>query len=221
VASDEIVVFQRLQAALLHTQKGLTPFVVERMTNKYGPEWSKYATRAPGAAPGAALDAYGLLKTMLDRWNEAFTEAFDRFEVRRAHNFLSLAFDARNALAHHSTPLKDEEALRHLDSFHQLLIYVRAPLAEIAEVKRLYDEQRRPRNERSTKQGGTEPRQGTLAQRLLAFVQKNPDLDDDELALKLGASQRQAINIAARKLERAGKLKRFRGPQGKLVNRVV
>jgi hypothetical protein len=46
-------------------------------------------------------------------------------------------------------------------------------------------------------------------------------LDDDELASRLGASQRQTINIVCRRLESAGRLSRLPGPRGKNVNSLV
>jgi hypothetical protein len=43
-------------------------------------------------------------------------------------------------------------------------------------------------------------------------------LDDDELALRLAVSPRQTINQVCRRLERAGRLHRRLGPNGKIVN---
>ena len=53
-----------------------------------------------------------------------------------------MALEARNATSHLSIPLQDDEALRYLDAMHQLLRIVKAPAAEIAELKTLYDAQR-------------------------------------------------------------------------------
>ncbi len=57
----------------------------------------------------------------------------------------------------------------------------------------------------------------TLAERILLAIRYAP-LDDDVLARKLGVSQRQAVNQAARRLEAQGKLRRLMGPDGKIVN---
>ena len=46
-------------------------------------------------------------------------------------------------------------------------------------------------------------------------------LDDDELARRLGASQRQTMNQTCRRLEAAGVLDRYVGPEGKIVNRLL
>lgn len=43
-------------------------------------------------------------------------------------------------------------------------------------------------------------------------------LDDDELAHRLSISPRQAINQACHKLQRAGRLRRYKMPGGKIVN---
>jgi hypothetical protein len=43
-------------------------------------------------------------------------------------------------------------------------------------------------------------------------------LDDDVLARRLGVGHRQAVNQAARRLEAQGRLRRFTGPDGKIVN---
>jgi hypothetical protein len=43
-------------------------------------------------------------------------------------------------------------------------------------------------------------------------------LDDDVLAKRLGVGHRQAVNQAARRLEAQGRVRRFTGPEGKIVN---
>lgn len=134
---------RRVQDALFHVRKGLAPFVEARMTKVHGPSWLRYASRASGARPDDALDAYGLLKTMIDSWREVFDEAFGRNEKHRARNFVSVALDARNAVSHLTLALADDEALRYLDAMHHLLRLAKAPEAEVAELRRLYEEQRR------------------------------------------------------------------------------
>lgn len=46
-------------------------------------------------------------------------------------------------------------------------------------------------------------------------------LDDDELARRLGASQRQTVNQTCRRLEAAGAIERYVGREGKIVNRLL
>lgn len=133
---------RRVQDGLFHLQKGLTLFVEARMKARHGASWLQYASRAVGGSPNAKLDAYGLLKTMIDNWREVFDDAFGRNDKHKARNFTSMALEARNAISHLAIGLQDDEVLRYLDAMHQLLKLVKAPSAEIAELKKLYDEQR-------------------------------------------------------------------------------
>src|SRR4051812_36381996 len=57
----------------------------------------------------------------------------------------------------------------------------------------------------------------TIADRILEAIRYAP-LDDDVLAKRLGVSQRQTINQTARRLESQGRLRRYSGPDGKIVN---
>lgn len=141
--STEKETLQRVQGGLYHLRRGLGPFVEARMKGRHGASWLQYASRAAGGSPNAALDEYGLLKTMIDNWRDVFDEAFARNDKHRIRNFTSTALEARNATSHLSIPLQDDEALRYLDAMHQLLRSVKAPQAEVTELKTLYDAQRR------------------------------------------------------------------------------
>ena len=140
--STEKETLQRVQGGLYHLRRGLAPFVEARMKGRHGGNWLNYASRAAGGAANASLDEYGLLKTMIDNWRDVFDDAFGRNDKYRVRNFTSTALEARNATSHLSIPLQDDEALRYLDALHQLLKAVKAPPAEVAEVKKLYDAQR-------------------------------------------------------------------------------
>ncbi len=140
--SAEKETLRRVQDGLFHLQKGLAPFVEGRMKGKHGANWLHYASRATGGNPTAKLDAYGLLKTVVDNWREVFDDAFGRTDKHKARNFTSMALEARNAISHLAIGLQDDEALRYLDAMHQLLKLVKAPAVEIAELRKLYDEQR-------------------------------------------------------------------------------
>src|SRR5215218_1285886 len=98
-----------------------------------------------------------LLKTMIDNWRDVFDEAFARNDKHKVRNFASMALEARNATSHLSIPLQDEEALRYLDAIHCLLKAVKAPAAEIAEAKRLYDTQRQSGGSAPAAQAVTQP----------------------------------------------------------------
>lgn len=140
--STEKETLRRVQDGLYHLQKGLTPFVEARMKAHHGANWLHYASRAQGSSPNAALDAYGLVKTMIDSWREVFDDAFSRTDKHKARNFASMALEARNAISHLAIGLQDDEALRYLDAMHQLLKLSKGLATEVAELKRLYDEQR-------------------------------------------------------------------------------
>ncbi len=57
----------------------------------------------------------------------------------------------------------------------------------------------------------------TLADRILEAIRYAP-LDEDVLAKRLGVGHRQVVNQAARRLQAQGRLRRFTGPDGKIVN---
>src|SRR5580698_9330553 len=62
----------------------------------------------------------------------------------------------------------------------------------------------------------------TIATRVLEELQRSSrTLDDDDLAQRLGLSHRQAVNQVCRKLEAAGRLRRYCGSGGKIVNEAV
>jgi hypothetical protein len=61
----------------------------------------------------------------------------------------------------------------------------------------------------------------TIAARVLEELRRSSrPLDDDELADRLGVRPRQTINQVCRRLERSRQLRRYTGPEGKIVNEV-
>lgn len=60
----------------------------------------------------------------------------------------------------------------------------------------------------------------TLADRILELLRQGVELDDDEIAARLGVT-RQQINQTCRRLESQGIVRRQRGPSGKIVNRRI
>jgi hypothetical protein len=232
----EKVTLRRVQDGLLHMRRALAPFVGARMRMAFGEDWMVRASRAVGSGSRDALDIYGLLKTMLDQWRPAFEGAFRAEDKHRARSYVSVALDARNCVAHSAAPLGDAQALRYLDAFCELAVLVRAAGDDVAALKRLYAEQRRiglveeprvpvppARQAPAVIKAAADGRakDGTIEARLLAFVQKNPDLDDDELSRLLGITPRQSINMAARRLETRGLIRRAVGRSGKIVNRAT
>jgi hypothetical protein len=62
----------------------------------------------------------------------------------------------------------------------------------------------------------------TMAMRVLEELRRSRlALDDDQLAKRLGVSPRQAINQVCRKLESEGRLRRYVGADGKIVNELL
>jgi Swt1-like HEPN len=140
--SAEKDTLRRVQDGLFHLSKGASHFVEARMKSVHGNRWLHYASRAAGGQPNELLDVYGLLKTILDNWREVFEQAFDRKTGQKFRTLVSTAFEGHNATSHLGIPLTDAEALRYLNAMHEILGLVKAPPQELAELKRLYDEQR-------------------------------------------------------------------------------
>lgn len=120
----------------------LEGFVEANMKKKHGLRWLHYASRAAGSGPNDALDAYGLLKTIIDNWNDVFYACFDRKVMHKARNHVSVAFDARNATSHLNLPLSDAEALNYLFAMLQLAEILKAPPPAIEKLKAAYTAQR-------------------------------------------------------------------------------
>lgn len=133
----------RVRKALDHLRPGLTPFVEGWMKKQHGATWGKFASRSHGSDPSGPLDAYGLLKTVIDNWRHTFEQAFQQREKFKVRNFLSTALEARNATSHLTLPLQDPEALRYLDAIHELLKAVKAPEGDTKAIKVLYESQLR------------------------------------------------------------------------------
>ena len=141
--TDDHNATDRVRKALDHLRPGLTPFVEGWMKKHHGADWRKVASRSHGSDPDGPLDVYGLLKTIVDNWRHTFESAFQQRERFKVRNFVSTALDARNATAHLTLPLQNSEALRYLDGIHELLGAVKAPEAETAAIRALYDSQLR------------------------------------------------------------------------------
>ncbi len=60
----------------------------------------------------------------------------------------------------------------------------------------------------------------TIAARIREAIRYKP-LDDDVLAFRLAVGQRPSINQAVRRLEAQGRLRRYVGGRGKIVNALV
>ena len=129
---------KRVDEALEVLRIGLTPYVSLRMEHAFGSKWRTRASRAAGDEDDDfVLDAYALLKTVLDNWREVFSvEA----KLRKAHSYIFLARDARNKMAHFVGTIEQREALRYLDSILEVLRAIGATAQEEIALK-LYTEQ--------------------------------------------------------------------------------
>lgn len=120
----------------------LDGFVEANMKKKHGVRWLHFASRSAGSGPADPLDVYGLLKTILDNWQDVFGGCFDRKVTHKARTFTSLCLDARNATAHLSLPLSDAEALRYLDAMQELASLLKAPDVLMSKLRTAYVAQR-------------------------------------------------------------------------------
>jgi len=137
--SDAFTAKRNVDQALEALRLGLGPYVAERMKQRFGPHWRQYASRAGGGNAGGELDAYALLKTVLDNYSEVFRHDA---RLRKARSYVSLALDARNAVSHFDGLMRDREALRYLDAIRELLDAVGARV-QMRIVDDLYEAQKR------------------------------------------------------------------------------
>jgi hypothetical protein len=113
------------------------------MKKKHGLRWLHYASRAAGSGPNDPLDAYGLLKTIIDNWNDVFHGCFDRKVMHKARSHVSIALDARNATAHLNLPLSDADALNYLYAMLQLATLLKASQPAMDKLNAAYTAQRK------------------------------------------------------------------------------
>jgi hypothetical protein len=141
--SGDIEGTKRVRDALDFTVKPiLDGFVETNMKARHKLRWLQYASRSAGQGPNEPLDVYGLLKTILDNWQEVFAERFDRKSTHKARRLVSQLFDARNATAHLNLPLSDAESLSYLHAMTELATLLKAPQPTLTKLKDAYDAQR-------------------------------------------------------------------------------
>ena len=141
--SGDIEGTKRVRDALDFTLKPvLDGFVEANMKARHGGRWLHYASRSSGQEPNDPLDVYGLLKTVLDNWQEVFGDKFERKSMHKARRLFSQAFDARNTVAHLDLPLSDADAVSYLHAFVELATLLKSPQNFQAKLKAAYDAQR-------------------------------------------------------------------------------
>ena len=128
---------RRVESALEALRVALTPYVTRHMKQLHGDHWRHHISRARGADAENGLDVHALLKTLLDNWSDHF-----RYDdaLRRARSFISIAMDARNAMAHFSGDLNPRVAIRYLDGLRELAEAVGAT-QQVHDIDRIYQEQ--------------------------------------------------------------------------------
>lgn len=114
---------------------GAQALVAARMEKSHGRNWRHYASAAKGGPASGPLDAYGLLKTMIDNWRDAFGDL-----PRSARNHVSNALDGRNTLSHAVGDVSAVDALRALDALAETLAALGAK-GPAAQVRTLHEEQ--------------------------------------------------------------------------------
>ena len=85
----------------------------------------------PGRVRTGSSTFYGLLKTILDNWQDAFAERFDRKATHKARRLVSQLFDARNATSHLHLPLSDAESLSYLHAMSELATLAQSAAADV------------------------------------------------------------------------------------------
>lgn len=109
---SEFAAHQRVHQALMMLTKILQPYVERRLRDVYADKWRNNLSLASGGDVRKPLDAYGLLKTMIDNWQSVFREGLKPV----VRNHVSFALDARNAASHASEPMPDKDAIGYLIS---------------------------------------------------------------------------------------------------------
>ena len=145
------------------------------MKARHGANWLHYASRAAGGATNAALDAYGLLKTMIDHWRDVFDEAFGRNDKHRARNFTSTALGSAQRHVASLDPAAGRRGAPVSRRDASASEAVKAPPAEVAELKKLYDAQRQ--SGMLTPGGAPDSETPAAARPILALATKE-ELDD-------------------------------------------
>jgi hypothetical protein len=142
-AAGDIEGTKRVRDTLDFTLKPvLDSFVEANMKKRHGLRWLHYASRSAGQGPNDPLDVYGLLKTILDNWQEVFGSCFDQKTKNRARTRISMVFEARNATAHLNLPLNDDDALSYLYAMQDLATLLKAPEVILNKIRAAHAAQR-------------------------------------------------------------------------------
>ena len=149
---------ERVGKALEFLSSGLKPFVERELKNTYQEGWFEETRRTMatsqmqllGSAQEPQWDAYALLMTLWNQWNDVFRKTLGPAE----RTLVSELREVRNRWAH-QRPFSTDDAYRALDSSTRLLTAVSAPEADEVEKIKLellrvrFDEQARTEKRKS------------------------------------------------------------------------
>lgn len=127
---------QRISQGLHILSTALRSYVETEMQKVLGPSWVQQVSLSRGSDPGKPLDAYALLKTMLDNWNGVFRTTL-KPDIR---NYVSLAFTARNEAAHAAGAIAETDAITYLSAFEKIAVAIGAKSA-VPGLKKLAEDQ--------------------------------------------------------------------------------
>ena len=106
----------------------------------------RIGSNTPAAAaardPNEPLDVYGLLKTMLDNWQDVFDDAFDRKTKHKARGFVSMRSSAQRDVAHLDLPLHRRRGAELPRCHAPALDAAESAASVMAEAEEPYDAQR-------------------------------------------------------------------------------
>lgn len=126
---------QNVDEGLEALRVGMQPYVYKKMLDRYGEDWMRFASGTRGERDKENLDAYALLKSILNNWHDIFR--YDE-SLRVKRSYVSIAMEARNCIAHFRGELEHRQALRYLDAIREILTAVGAD-KQIEVVNSLYD----------------------------------------------------------------------------------
>src|SRR5262245_50961832 len=100
----------RVDRALRLLAPALQPIVERELRRAYRGNWQQNLSVAHGTDVSKPLDAYGLLKTMIDNWQTCFRDTFRP----KTRTDVSKALDGRNAVSHTPTEISAADAISYL-----------------------------------------------------------------------------------------------------------
>lgn len=123
--------------------KGMTPFVIDRLRNSFGPDWQRRSSIAQSISSSEpeAWDAHVVLVLMWEHWNAVFRH--DLTYVERC--LVSELRESRNRWAHQQE-FTERDTYRCLDSVERLLSSIDSPAAQTVDelrresLQRLHDD---------------------------------------------------------------------------------